>query len=70
MNTILLVAVLVILPVAVFILLKRASPATRFSEEDFKRLQDENVELKISLGKAEERAINLHQEKENIYLIE
>ncbi|MEX8549288.1 MAG: DNA recombination protein RmuC [Mucilaginibacter sp.] len=65
MNTILLVAVLVILLVAVFILLKKASPITTFSVEDLKRLQEENVALKISLGKAEERAANLHQEKEN-----
>ncbi len=69
MNTALLVAVLVVLLVAVFILLKRASPATHFSAEDFKRLQDENLELKISLGKAEERAVNLHQEKENISIL-
>ncbi len=69
MNTALLVAVLVILLAAVFILLKKALPSTAFSAEDFKRLQDENVELKISLGKAEERAINLHQEKENISLL-
>jgi DNA recombination protein RmuC len=69
MNTILLVAVLVILLVTVFILLKKASPATGFSAEDFKRLQDENVQLKINLGKAEERAANLHQEKENISLM-
>lgn len=69
MNTILLVAVLLILLVAVFILLKRASPTTSFSAEDFKRLQDENTQLKISLGKAEERAANLHQEKENISLM-
>ena len=69
MNTILLVAVLVISLIAVFILLKKTSPATGFSVEDFKRLQDENVQLKISLGKAEERAANLHQEKENISLM-
>ncbi len=69
MNTILLVAVLVILLVAVFILLKKASPTTSFSAEDFKRLQDENVQLKINLGKAEERAANLHQEKENISMM-
>ncbi len=66
MNTILLVAVLVILLVTVFILLKKASSATGFSAEDLKLLQEENVQLKISLGKAEERAANLHQEKENI----
>lgn len=69
MNTILLVAVLLILLVAVFILLKKASPNHTFSEEDFKRLQDENIQLKINLGKAEERAANLHQEKENINLM-
>ncbi len=69
MNTILLVAVLVILLVTVFILLKKASLATTFSAEDFKRLQEENVQLKISQGKAEERAANLHQEKENISLM-
>ncbi|MGI4022684.1 MAG: DNA recombination protein RmuC [Janthinobacterium lividum] len=66
MNTILLVAVLLILLVAVFILLKKASPANAFSVEDFTRLQTENVQLKVGLGKAEERAVNLHQEKENI----
>lgn len=65
MNTVLLVAVFVILLVAVFILLKKASPTTHFSAEDFKLLQEENVQLKIGLGKAEERAANLHQEKEN-----
>jgi DNA recombination protein RmuC len=69
MNTILLVAVLLILLVAVFILLKKALPTTTFSTEDFKLLQDENVQLKVSLGKAEERAANLHQEKENISLM-
>ncbi len=69
MNTILLAVILVILLVAVFILLKRASPTTNFSAEDFKCLQDENVQLKISLGKAEERAVNLHQEKENTTLM-
>lgn len=69
MNTILLVAVLVILLVAVFILLKKASPSNGFSAEDFKRLQDENIQLKISLGKVEERAANLHQEKENTTLM-
>ena len=69
MNTILLVAVLVILLVAVFMLIKRASPKTSFSAEDFTHLQDENVQLKISLGKAEERAANLHQEKENISIL-
>ena len=69
MNTILLVAVLVILLVTVFILLKKASPATTFSAEDFTRLQEENIQLKINLAKAEERAANLHQEKENISLM-
>jgi DNA recombination protein RmuC len=69
MNTILLVAVLLILLVAVFILQKKASPTTSFSAEDFKRLQEENIQLKISLGKAEERAANLHQEKENTTLM-
>lgn len=69
MNTILLVAVLLILLVAVFILLKKAQQTHTFSAEDFKRLQDENVQLKISLGKAEERAANLHQEKENISVL-
>lgn len=69
MNTILLITVLVILLVTVFILLKRASPNHTFSAEDFKRLQEENVSLKISLGKAEERAANLHQEKENTTLM-
>ena len=69
MNTILLVAVLVILLVAVFILLKKASPTTTFSAEDFTRLQEENIQLKINLAKAEERAANLHQEKENISLM-
>ncbi|MVN22771.1 DNA recombination protein RmuC [Mucilaginibacter arboris] len=69
MNTILLVAVLVILLVTVFILLKTASPKMGFSAEDLKRLQEENIQLKISLGKAEERAANLHQEKENISIL-
>lgn len=66
MDTILLVAVLLILLVTVFIVLKKASATASFSAEDFKLLQEENVVLKISLGKAEERATNLHQEKENI----
>lgn len=69
MNTILLIAVLVILLVAVFILLKKASPNHTFSVEDFTRLQDENIQLKINLAKVEERAANLHQEKENTTLM-
>ncbi|WP_214073550.1 DNA recombination protein RmuC [Mucilaginibacter sp. dw_454] len=59
-----LVACLVILLVSVLLFLKKPATAEGISADDVARLKTENTTLNISLAKAEERALNLGQERD------
>jgi DNA recombination protein RmuC len=59
-----LVASLVILLISVLLFLKKPTAADGVSADEFARLKNENTSLSIALAKAEERALNLGQERD------
>ena len=64
MDVYILVAAVVILLIAVLLFLKKPKTAEGVSAEDFEHIKNESDQLKISLAKAEERALGLAAERD------